>query len=165
MPLYICRWPNGDASVVMARNKTDAIIQLDEFENAEYSEISRLNEFLVDFSLNDEGRLELAGIGEGTEATIMDVVFPDLEATLMSDELVDMSPDNPEYQRKVREAVEWERKRLWDKRKVKKVREPKTELGKRLKKSTGAASALVDQLVDEMAGELLEDTDVEGPLN
>ena len=165
MPLYLCRWPNGDASVVMALNKTDAIIQLDEFESAEYSEISRLNEFLVDFSLNDEGRLELAGIGEGTEATIMDVAFPDLEATLMSDELVDMSPDNPEYQRKVLEAVEWERKRLWEKRKVKKVREPKTELGKRLKKSTGAASALVDQLVDEMGSELLEDTDVEGPLN
>ena len=48
---------------------------------------------------------------------------------------------------------------------MKKVREPKTELGKRLKKSTGAASALVDQLVDEMAGEILDETDVEGPLN
>ena len=165
MPLYLCRWPNGDASVVMARNKTDAIIQLDEFENAEYAEISRLNEFLVDFALNDEGRLELAGVGEGTENIIMDVAFPDLEATLTSDELVDMSPDNPEYQRKVREAVEWERKRLWDKRKMKKVREPKTELGKRLKKSTGAASALVDQLVDEMADEILDETEAEGPLN
>ena len=40
MPLYLRRWPNGDVSVVMARNRTDAIIQLDEFENAEYSEIS-----------------------------------------------------------------------------------------------------------------------------
>ncbi len=165
MPLYLCRWPNGDVSVVMARNKTDAIIQLDEFDNAEYAEISRLNEFLVDFALNDEGRLELAGIGEGTENTIMAVAFPDLEATLMSDELTDMNPDNPEYQRKVLEAVEWERKRLWDKRKMKKVREPKTELGKRLKKSTGAASALVDQLVDEMAGEVLADTELEGPPN
>ncbi len=95
----------------------------------------------------------------------MDVAFPDLEATLTSDELVDMSPDNPEYQRKVREAVEWERERLWDKRKMKKVREPKTELGKRLKKSTGAASALVDQLVDEMADEILDETEAEGPLN
>lgn len=88
MPLYLCRWPNGDVSVVMARNKTDAIIQLDEFDNAEYAEILRLNEFLVDFRLNDEGRLELAGIGEGTEIAIVDAAFPDLEATLMSDELL-----------------------------------------------------------------------------
>ncbi len=42
MPLYLCRWPNGDVSVLMARNKTDAIIQLDEFDNADYAEISRL---------------------------------------------------------------------------------------------------------------------------
>ena len=165
MPLYLCRWPNGDVSVVMARNKTDAIIQLDEFDNAEYSEISRLNEFLVDFALNDEGRLELAGIGEGTEITIMNTAFPDLEATLMSDELTDMNPDNPEYQRKVLEAVEWERKRLWDRRKMKKVREPKTELGKRLQKSMGASTAMVDRWVDEMAEEILEETDEKGPPN
>ena len=76
MPLYLCRWPNGDASVVMARNKTAAIIQLDEFDNAEYAEISRLNEFLVDFRLDDEGRLELAGIGEGAENAIMKTAFP-----------------------------------------------------------------------------------------
>ncbi len=149
----------------MARNKTNAIIQLDEFENAEYAEISRLNEFLVDFALNDEGRLELAGIGEGTENTIMDDAFPDLEATLLSDELTDMNPDNPEYQRKVREAVEWERKRLWDKRKMKKVREPKTELGKRLQKSMGASTAMVDRWVDEMAEEILEESESDGPPN
>ena len=165
MPLYLCRWPNGDVSVVMARNKTDAIIQLDEFENAEYSEISRLNEFLVDFRLNNEGRLELAELGEATENAIMKTAFPDLEEKLISDELLALKPESPQYRKKVREAVEWERKRLWDKQREKKVREPKTELGKHLKKSTGAASALVDQLVDETAEEILDETDVEGPLN
>ena len=97
MPLYLCRWPNGDVSVLMARNKTDAIIQLDEFDNADYAEISRLSEFLVDFRLDDEGRLELAGLGEGTENTIMGTAFPDLEATLTSEELLTLKPESPQY--------------------------------------------------------------------
>lgn len=35
MPLYLCRWPNGDCSVVWARNKQDAIAELDQVGNAE----------------------------------------------------------------------------------------------------------------------------------
>ena len=30
MPVYVCRWPNGDCSVVLAQNEQDAIIKLDE---------------------------------------------------------------------------------------------------------------------------------------
>ena len=85
----------------MARNKTDAIIQLDEFENAEYSEISRLNEFLVDFRLNNEGRLELAELGEATENAIMKTAFPDLEEKLISDEPLALKPESPQYRKKV----------------------------------------------------------------
>ena len=165
MPLYLCRWPNGDVSIVMARNKTDAIIQLDEFDNAEYAEISRLNEFLVDFRLDNEGHLELAGLGEATENTIMQTAFPELEAALTSDELLALKPESPQYRKKVREAVEWERKRLWDKQREKKVRKPKTELGKRLQKSMAASTALVDRWVDEMAEEILEESESDGPPN
>ncbi len=165
MPLYLCRWPNGDVSVVMARNKTDAIIQLDEFDNADYAEISRLSEFLVDFRLDDEGRLELAGLGEGTEDTIMGTAFPDLEATLTSEELLALKPESPQYRKRLREAVEWERKRLWDAQRQKKVRKPRTEMGKRLQKSTAASTALVDRWVEEMADNILDETDEEGPPN
>ena len=28
MPLFLCRWPNGDCSVVLARTKADAVIEL-----------------------------------------------------------------------------------------------------------------------------------------
>ena len=35
MPVYLCRWPNGEVSIVQARDKTDAIFRLDEFDNAE----------------------------------------------------------------------------------------------------------------------------------
>jgi hypothetical protein len=34
MPLYLCRWPNGDCSVVWARNREDAIGELDQVGNA-----------------------------------------------------------------------------------------------------------------------------------
>jgi len=79
MPLYLCRWPNSDVSVVQARNKTEAIIRLDEFENAEGAQIIRLSDFLVDFHLNDEGRLEFGTFGEAAEDEIMETAYPELE--------------------------------------------------------------------------------------
>jgi hypothetical protein len=77
MPLYLCRWPNSDVSVVQARNKTEAIIRLDEFENAEGAQISRLSDFLVDFHLGDDGRLEFGTFGEATEDEIMETAYPE----------------------------------------------------------------------------------------
>jgi len=35
MSLFLCRWPNGDCSVVQARTKEDAISELDQVGNAE----------------------------------------------------------------------------------------------------------------------------------
>jgi hypothetical protein len=55
---------NGDVCFVSARTKEDAIVMLDERENAEGAEISQIRHFMVDFRLNDEGDLELAELGE-----------------------------------------------------------------------------------------------------
>ena len=81
------RWPNSDVSVVQARNKTEAIIRLDEFENAEGAQIIRLSDFLVDFHLGDDGRLELGTFGEATEDEIMETAYPELEQLKTSDKL------------------------------------------------------------------------------
>ena len=35
----MCRWPNGDVSFVSTRNKEDAVIMLDEWDNAELAEL------------------------------------------------------------------------------------------------------------------------------
>jgi hypothetical protein len=35
MPLFLCRWPNGDCSIVLARTREDAIVELDQVGNAE----------------------------------------------------------------------------------------------------------------------------------
>jgi hypothetical protein len=44
MPIFLCRWPNGDVSIVSAPNKDDAIEALDEFDNADHADISQLRE-------------------------------------------------------------------------------------------------------------------------
>ena len=159
MPVYLCRWPNGAVSIVQARNKTEAIVRLDEFDNAETSEISRLDELLLDFDLDDEGQLQLNQIGEGCEDEIRGRAYPELEAAWRSDELEELDDTSEEYRAKIREAVARERTRLKDRWRSLKVRPPKTELGKRIQKQTGAASALVDQWVEEIGAEILEEID------
>ena len=160
MPLYLCRWPNSDVSVVQARNKTEAIIRLDEFENAEGAQIPRLSDFLVDFHLNDEGRLEFGTFGEATEDEIMEKAYPELEELKTSAELNDLHPEGEEYAQKIKEAVEWERNRLWKKQKTSK--QPQTEMGKRIQKRTGAATVLVDRWVEELGEKILEEFEPEG---
>ena len=63
----MCRWMNGDVSFVSARTREDAIIMLDEWDNAEGAEISPTRDFMVDFRLNDAGDLELAEFGESCQ--------------------------------------------------------------------------------------------------
>jgi hypothetical protein len=60
----MCRWPNGDLSFVSARNKEDAIIMLDEWDNAETAEVRQIQNFMVDFRITDNGELEFQAFGE-----------------------------------------------------------------------------------------------------
>ena len=41
MPLFLCRWPNGDCSVVLARTKADAIVELDQRDVARRDSVCR----------------------------------------------------------------------------------------------------------------------------
>jgi hypothetical protein len=56
MHMYICRWENGDFSVVQARTKQDAIVKLDEVGAAEASFLTKMHECQIHFALTDEGR-------------------------------------------------------------------------------------------------------------
>ena len=67
MPLYLCRWPNGDCSVVWDSTKGAAVELLDEIANAEGCPLTPIRDFMVHFHLTDEGRLQLEGFGEATE--------------------------------------------------------------------------------------------------
>ena len=129
MDLFLCRWPNGDCSVVLANNKLHAIELLDEVGNAGGSKISVLDEFLVNFQLGDDGRLTLEGFGEDTHDAIRARCYPTFQT------------DTP-----TSEDVERERRRI-------KVREPEptTELGKELKAQSDLATVLVDKVVSDHA--------------
>ena len=60
--MFMCGWMNGDISFVSARTKEDAIVMLDEWDNAEGAEIRQIRDLMVDFRLNDEGDLEFGRI-------------------------------------------------------------------------------------------------------
>jgi hypothetical protein len=84
MPLYICRWQNGDFSAVSASSKKDAIELLDEVGNAETCELFTMKNFMVHFRLKQETDeiddfvpVELEGFGEQTVDTLCDRVYPD----------------------------------------------------------------------------------------
>ncbi|MDA2925243.1 hypothetical protein MYX65_11450 [Acidobacteria bacterium AH-259-L09] len=61
MPLYMCRWENGDVSFVWAVKKDAAIEALDEVANAEGYPIIPIHDFMVHFHLTDDGELQFEG--------------------------------------------------------------------------------------------------------
>ena len=61
MPIFICRWPNGDLSILAAKDKDDAICRLDEIDNAETAHVFRVSDFLLDLKLVDDGTLTTDG--------------------------------------------------------------------------------------------------------
>ena len=72
----MCRWPNGDLSFVSAEKEEDAIVMLDEWDNAEVAELTQVQNFMVDLRLTDGGELELQAFGEQSQDDIWDRAYP-----------------------------------------------------------------------------------------
>jgi hypothetical protein len=156
MPLYLCRWPNGDCSVVWARTKEDAIVELDQVGNAEGCPLIPLRHFQVHFRLTDDGQLEYEALGERTRDRLLALAYPVLEQTL--EEVYEEMDRNqeaftPEQQARIRAAIEQERERL----KPEDIVEPETEIGRDIKRQTGMATPLIDRIVQQTAEEMLKD--------
>ena len=83
MPLYLCRWPNGDCSVVRATNKGEAIEILDEVDNAESCLLTPLADFMVHFHLSDHGEIGFESFGEATEDALFRLAYPALHTALL----------------------------------------------------------------------------------
>src|SRR5882757_6840161 len=113
MANYLCRWPNGDFSIVNAKNKGDAIEMLDEWGNAEQAILSPLTDCMFDFRLCDDGQIEVVDIGESTRDCIMETCYPDLNKAFATAEWDEAGLGYSEKGRnQIREAVELERTRL-----------------------------------------------------
>ena len=141
MPLFLCRWPNGDCSVVLARNEADAVERLDEVGNAEGCPITRLSSLQVHFALTDEARLALDGLGEDTEAEIFEFCYPELVRALTEGD-------------DVAGAVTRERERL-DVSGAS-THEPVTQVGRSAKAQLDMPTTLIDRLVSRAAKQRLK---------
>lgn len=161
MANYLCRWPNGDFSIVSARTKADAIEMLDEWGNAEQAVLSPLAECMFDFRLSDDGRIELEDIGEATYDHILQTCYPELNNTFATVEFDETGQDYSEKGRnQIREAVELERTRLSGSQPP--VKEAETGLGREIQKQTGAASVVVNRIVRRAATRRLKSREGEG---
>jgi hypothetical protein len=153
--LYLCRWPNGDFSVVKAESKRNALVQLDEWAGALASWLIPLDTFMADFRLDDLGGMELKEFGEETKDFIRSRCYPALEAVVATlaatAEKVEYSTEEEEQ---IKKAVKYERTRLWNNQ----LEGPpaKTELGKRLQASMGTTGPVADHYVEMAAKHLLE---------
>jgi hypothetical protein len=139
MPIFLCRWPNGDCSLVAAQTKTEAIERLDEVANAEGCPITRLEQLQVHFRLTDEGQLALDGVGEAMEDEIFEFCYPELEQALADGD--DLAV-----------AVKRERDRV----EAAAVKAPQTELGQRAKRELDLPTTLVDRIVSTAAKQRLK---------
>lgn len=154
--LYLCRWPNGEFSVVKTESKRGALVQLDQWAGAEASWLVPLETFMVDFRLDDSGAIEFNEFGEDTREFIRDHCYPELEAVLSSDAVTSSSGEYSAAEKEViKKAVQLERRRLWDDE-PQEGQAAKTELGKRLKKTMGTIGPVADQYVKLAAKRILE---------
>lgn len=153
MPLFLCRWPNGDCSVVWARNKEEAILELDQVGNGEGCPVAPMRTFQAHFAMTDRGELVVDGLGEGTREEILEGVYPVLDQALSdaSDgDAYDCYEKLPKARRAaIMRAVEQERNRI----DVDETRttEPQTELGRDLKQQTGLPTVFIDRAVRQAA--------------
>ena len=141
MPLFLCRWPNGDCSFVAARNKTAAILALDEAGNAETAEVFAIRDFMLHLALRDDGILEFEGLGELARESFAKA-YPFLTQALQQEK----GPKTIRY------AVKRERTRV-----VERHKDASSDMARQVQKQLGAPAALADALVEQIAKERLKD--------
>ncbi|MEP7366320.1 MAG: hypothetical protein ABI972_23930 [Acidobacteriota bacterium] len=153
--LYLCRWPNGEFSLVQADNRKDAVVQLDEWAGAEPAWLVPVETCMVDFRLNDRGEIELSEFGEETAEFIWGNCYPELDEALSSVGSLQRScgKRNREAANKIQRAVEHERKRLWNTQKA--GAPAQTALGRELQKRLGTVGPVADHYVEVAANKIL----------
>jgi hypothetical protein len=132
MPLFICRWQDGDFSAVSAASRDEAMELLDEVGNADVADLFTVKNFMVHFQLKTEADnieepvpVELEGFGEGTYEMLCERVYP--VYSKVSGKVVDDFPTTGEMTTEKRapalkalnEALVTDRMRKWDSKKPK----------------------------------------------
>lgn len=80
MPVFLFRWQNGDTTFAYGVEKADAVGLLDlEVAFAEDWQLTKVDEFLLDVRLTDEGEFEIDSFGERLYEAL-DKAYPILTA-------------------------------------------------------------------------------------
>jgi len=158
--VYLCRWPNGDFSLVTANTRREALVALDEWGGAHPTQLSPIDVCMVDFSLNDQGEIELAEFGAETEHLVWETCYPELHEILSSARTEDGGERTAEVKELIRQAVQHERSRLWGDQPE--CPQAKTEIGRTLQKRLRTVGPVADYYVEEMANRILESKDDKG---
>ena len=89
MPLFVCRWQNGDFSAVSARSKEEAVELLAEVGNADTCELFAIENFMVHFHTRSGADdfeemlpVKLGGFGEQTHRLLCERVYPAYSAAI-----------------------------------------------------------------------------------
>lgn len=161
MPVFMCRWPNGDFSFVSAANKQEAVETLDEIDNAEGCPLSVVRDFMVHFHLDDDGSFEHEGFGAATENTVWKD-YPILDETFdrIFQEAKGSSLTREDMQ-VIGEAVGKERERV----KAKKMKQPATHLGQEIKKVMDVPTSMIERELKKKAMEKLKEFKPKGKPN
>lgn len=152
MALFLCRWPNGDCSVVWARNKDDAIVELDQIGNADGCPLAQIRTFQLHCALTDRGDLQVEGFGEGTREEIFSFAYPLLDKALHDAHGDETGGDEslpPDRRAAIAQAVEQERRRIEPE--GTQTPEPRTQIGRDVQNQTDLPTVLVDRLVRQVA--------------
>jgi len=124
MPVYMCRWENGEVSVVSAKSKKDACLLLDELAEVEPDDLHPVSDFMLSFKLTDNGALdEVSEMGEDTQELFNQTIYPVLfQAKMKVDSASEATPQVKS--RIIREAVREENSRFEGKMKRRQSRDP-----------------------------------------
>ena len=124
MPVYMCRWENGEVSVVRAKSKKDACLLLDELAEVEPDDLHPVSDFMLSFKLTDNGALdEVSEMGEDTQELFNQTIYPVLfQAKMKVDSASEATPQVKS--RIIREAVREENSRFEGKMKRRQSRDP-----------------------------------------
>ncbi len=156
MPVFACRWTNGDVSFVMAPGREAAIEQLDEIGNAEGCPVTRVPKLQIHLKLTDDGQVQFGELGEATEDFVWKTLYPRLGEAwgLVYDEQAKTGSQSltEEQQERIRRAVQEERERV----RHKEVTEPLTGKGKDIKRMLDMPTSLVNKVVDKGGKERLK---------
>jgi len=114
MPVYLCRWPNGDVSIAAGESDVEVADVLDEVDNPDAAELIQLDQAVaVHFTLGqkpgDKGAvpLEFEGMSEELMASVYERAYPIYNEV--------RSKDDPTVE-ELTEALKHERSPIYQKR-------------------------------------------------